>query len=94
MIGSHWVAHSAIELKGVTDQGHCYRPQHSCGKVMFSQVSVILFTGGGMCGGGCARWGACVAGGVWGRLACVAGGGGMHGRGPCMAGGMCDRGHA
>ena len=24
-----------------------YRPQCSCGKVMFSQVSVILFTGGG-----------------------------------------------
>ena len=24
----------------------CYRPQRSCGKVMFSQVSVILFTGG------------------------------------------------
>ena len=25
----------------------CYRPQRSCGKVMFSQASVILFTGGG-----------------------------------------------
>ena len=24
----------------------CYHPQHSCGKVMFSQASVILFTGG------------------------------------------------
>ena len=24
-----------------------YRPQHSCGKFMFSQASVILFTGGG-----------------------------------------------
>ena len=24
-----------------------YRPQRSCGKVMFSQASVILFTGGG-----------------------------------------------
>ena len=24
----------------------CYRPQRSCGKVMFSQASVILFTGG------------------------------------------------
>ena len=32
-----------------------YRPQRSCGKVMFSQASVILFTGG------CGR-GACVAG--------------------------------
>ena len=26
---------------------NCYRPQRSCGKVMFSQASVILFTGGG-----------------------------------------------
>ena len=25
---------------------YCYRPQRSCGKVMFSQASVILFTGG------------------------------------------------
>ena len=24
-----------------------YRPQHSCGKVMFSQASVILFMGAG-----------------------------------------------
>ena len=38
-----------------------YRPQRSCGKVMFSQASVILFTGGGR-----AWQGACVAGGcVW-----------------------------
>ena len=26
----------------------CYRSQRSCGKVMFSKASVILFTGGGM----------------------------------------------
>ena len=26
-----------------------YRPQRSCGKVMFSQTSVILFTRGGVC---------------------------------------------
>ena len=26
---------------------HFYRPQRSCGKVMFSEASVILFTGGG-----------------------------------------------
>ena len=26
----------------------CYRPQRSCGKVMFLHVSVILFTGGGV----------------------------------------------
>ena len=28
----------------------CYRPQRSCGKVMFSQASVILSTGEGVCG--------------------------------------------
>ena len=28
----------------------CYRPQHSCGKVMFLHVSVILFTGVCVCG--------------------------------------------
>ena len=28
------------------EAGHHYRPQRSCGKVMFSQASVILFTGG------------------------------------------------
>ena len=27
--------------------GHSYCPQQSCGKVIFSQASVILFTGGG-----------------------------------------------
>ena len=27
-------------------QPHFYRPKRSCGKVMFSQASVILFTGG------------------------------------------------
>ena len=31
--------------------GHFYRPQRSYGKVMFSQASVILFTGGGLCQG-------------------------------------------
>ena len=45
-----------------------YRAQLCCGKVMFSQPSVILFTRGGACeaGGMCGR-GACMAG------ACVAG---------------------
>ena len=51
----------------------------SCGKVMFLHLSVILFTGGSMCG----RWacvaGVCVCGGVcaWGHAwqgICVAGG--------------------
>ena len=33
-----------VDAKGIP---HLYRPQRSCGKVMFSQASVILFTGGG-----------------------------------------------
>ena len=48
----------------------------------FPQASVILFTRGGMRGGGGHAW----QGGMHGRVACVAGGGvcgvgGMHGRG-------------
>ena len=85
-----------------------YRPQRSLGKVIFSQASVILSTGGGgVCvarGGHEWLWGMCVWG-VWGGgvvcmvggHACVAGGcawpGGVRGWG-CMAGGMCGRGHA
>ena len=63
-----------------------YRPQRSWGKILFSQASVILSTGGG----------ACMAEGVrgWWGLACMARGhawwgGGMCGRGACVAGGMC-----
>ena len=33
-----------VDAKGIP---HLYRPQRSCGKVMFSQASVIMFTGGG-----------------------------------------------
>ena len=44
-----------------------YGPQHSCGKVMFSQSSVILFMGACMVGGMCGR------GDMRGRGACVAG---------------------
>ena len=29
-------------------ENNFYRPQRSCGKIMFSQASVILFTGGGV----------------------------------------------
>ena len=64
----------------------CYcRPQRSCGKVMFSPGTVILFTGeggGGMCGRGsmCSRGHALQ--------------GGMHGRGCARWGGMCGRGCA
>ena len=46
-----------------------YGPQHSCGKVMFSQSSVILFMGACMVGGMCGRGACMVAGGT-----CVAGG--------------------
>ena len=65
----------------------------SCGKVMFSQVSVILsggdMHGGGACmvgaghvwQGGCVWQGACMGGGV-------RGGGGMCGNGVCMARGV------
>ena len=49
----------------------------SCGKVMFSQASVIL-PGGGMCGRGCA-----LAGGVYGRQ--------YVWQGVCMAGGVYGR---
>ena len=34
------------ELSTLSRYITCYRPQRSCGKVMFSQASVILFTGG------------------------------------------------
>ena len=70
-----------------------YRPQRSCGKVKFSQASVILFTGGG----GHALQGAGMAGdmhsgGMCGRGACIARGCAWWG--VCMAGGMCGGGHA
>ena len=59
----------------------------SCGKVMFSQASVIL-SRGGMCGRGCmhARGHAWQGGGMYGRVCVV---GGVCGRGPgvCVAGG-------
>ena len=56
-----------------------YRPQRSWGKVIFSQASVILFTGG-VC-----AIPACIAGGV---PACLAAGlrGGGKGIPACLAG--------
>ena len=53
-----------------------YRQQRSWGKVIFSQASVILSTGGG----------ACVAGGRG-----MLGRGGVCGRGVCMVGGVRAR---
>ena len=56
-----------------------YRPQRSCGKIRGAYVA-----------GGHVWWGACVAGVMHGRGACVARGcawqGGMCGRGACMSG--------
>ena len=51
-----------------------YRPQRSCGKVVFSQAPVILFGGGA-----CMEGGMCDMGGVRSRGLCMAGG--MCGRG-------------
>ena len=57
----HFVVRQELERQSEITW-HFYRPQRSCGKVMFSQVSVILFTAGGMCGRGmCMARGACVA---------------------------------
>ena len=61
---------------------NCYRPERSCGKVMFSQAFMILFGGGAwqggyVCGGG---GGAC-------REASMAGGCMGHAwQGGCMGG--------
>ena len=82
-----------------------YRPQRSCGKVMFLHLSVILFTGGVGVGGmhgrghasrrdihgrGHAWWG-----GMCGRGVCMTSGhawsGGMHGREACMVGACVAR---
>ena len=56
---------------------------------MFSQASVILSTGRGMCGRGQAWQG---DGGVHGGGACMVGG--VHGGGHAWHRGMCDRGRA
>ena len=36
----------SIVINKSQSQSHCYHPQRSCGKVIFSQASVILSTGG------------------------------------------------
>ena len=63
----------------------------SCGKVMFSQDSVILSTGGACMARGCAWQWVCVAGTCMAGELYMAGGmhgrGGMLGRGACMVGG-------
>ena len=71
-----------------------YRPQRSCGKIIFSEACVknsVHRVGGGMCdvaGGGCVWQGVCVEGG------CMAGRHAWCGGGACMAGGVHGRGHA
>ena len=72
-------------LGHLTKPGRFYRPQPSCGKVMFSQASVILFTGGGVHGGGGHAW--------WGGGACQ-GGRACQGDmcGGCVAGGCAWQG--
>ena len=50
-------------------QNDFYRPQRSWGKVIFSQVSVILLTGKCLLRGVSAQWGVCSGGGLpWGCL--------------------------
>ena len=72
----------------------------SCGKVMFSQASVILSTGDMHGEGGHAWWGHVWQGCTWlevymakavmlGREVCMARG--MYGGGACMSGGMYGR---
>ena len=60
----------------VTFQGHMIITvcNSSCGKVMFSNASVIPSTGGGVHGRGCVWQGGCMAGGqhAW-QGACMAG---------------------
>ena len=70
-----------------------YRRQRSCGKVIFSQASVILFTGGTHGGGVCmVGEGGVHGGGVcMGRVVC---GRGHVWHRACMIGGMHDRGYA
>ena len=72
-----------------------YRPQRSCGKVMFSQATGVCDSvhRGAMCGRG-----VCVVGGMHGRGhvwrgACVAVGSCMAGGGHAWQGGMHGRGH-
>ena len=85
MVYSHWPWIYLFYYAMYKTKRHFYRPQRSCGKVMFLHLSVILFTGGHVCRGACMAgghvwqgehvwWGACMVGGVHGR-------GGMHGGG-------------
>ena len=52
----------------------CYRPQWSCGKIMFLHMSVILFTGGCLCLGGLCPGGISAQGGSLSKGVSVQGG--------------------
>ena len=76
-----------------------YSPQRSCGKAMFSQASMILFTAGmymagghAWQGGGMHSGGTCIAGGHAWQGVCMAGG--VHGRGCAWQGCAWQGGHA
>ena len=73
-------------------QSICYRPQRSCGKVMFSQMCVKNYVHRGVCawGGGVhGGEGGCVwQGGMHGRRGGVHGRRGMCGRRVCVTGGV------
>ena len=77
-----------------------YRPQRSWGKVIFSQASVILSTGGGgipaciaggipacLAAGGVCAIPVCIAGGI---PVCLAAGGVCYPSIPCSRGGACS----
>ena len=70
-----------------------YRPQGSCGKIIFLQLFVILFTGGWRTWWGAGGRGHASHRSMHGREGHVWQGG-MHGREVCMAGVMHGRGHA
>ena len=44
---SEGVQITSVNVPASYNTTYCYRPQRSSGKVIFSQASVILFTGGG-----------------------------------------------
>ena len=67
-----------------------YRPQRSCGKVIFSQACVKNAVGGG--GGRVWQGMPCMVKG-WGMVRGVCVAGGVHGRGHVWQGGMCGWGH-
>ena len=52
-----WIIWKCLPMKSILLQMYIYRPQRSWGKVIFSQASVILFTGGYLLPGVSGPWG-------------------------------------